>query len=73
MNVGDLSTSLVGAFAGVQSTSQVRTAREDLHDRVADMRTWLLPGIVPARRPARLVPAGSEEVWTAVKGDATTG
>lgn len=71
VNVGDLSAYIVGAFAGVQITSQVRTSREDLHDRVEDMWTWLLPGIVPARRLARFAPAGSGELWAAINGGAT--
>ncbi|CAL9392571.1 ScbR family autoregulator-binding transcription factor [Streptomyces sp. Tu 3180] len=73
VNIGDLATYIVGAFAGVQITSQVRTGREDLHDRVADMWTWLLPGVVPARRLARFEPAGSEGLWAAINGDGTTG
>ncbi|MFF9815309.1 ScbR family autoregulator-binding transcription factor [Streptomyces sp. NPDC014006] len=66
VNTGDLSTYIVGAFAGVQITSQVRTARQDLHDRVTDMWTWLLPGVVPARRLARFAPAGSGEMRAAI-------
>jgi AcrR family transcriptional regulator len=72
VNIGDLSTYIVGAFAGVQVTSQVRAAREDLHDRVTDMWTWLLPGVVPARRVARFKPAGSEELWAAINSGKTT-
>ncbi|SDC40367.1 ScbR family autoregulator-binding transcription factor [Streptomyces prasinopilosus] len=73
VDVGDLSTYIVGAFTGVQITSQVRTAREDLHERVADLWTWLLPGVVPARRLARFAPAGSEELWAALEDGAATG
>ncbi|MEV6741483.1 ScbR family autoregulator-binding transcription factor [Streptomyces sp. NPDC051104] len=66
VNTGDLSTYIVGAFAGVQITSQVRTARQDLHDRVTDMWTWLLPGVVPARRLGRFAPAGSGGLRAAI-------
>ncbi|MFD4021875.1 ScbR family autoregulator-binding transcription factor [Streptomyces sp. SH5] len=62
VNVTDAAIYIVGAFAGVQITSQVRAGREDLHQRVTDMWTWLLPGIVPARRVSRFDPAGSPEL-----------
>ncbi|MCF2131791.1 TetR/AcrR family transcriptional regulator [Strepomyces sp. STD 3.1] len=58
-NITDVSVFVVGAFAGVQIMSQVRSGREDLHERVADMWSLLLPGIVPPRRIARFEPAGS--------------
>lgn len=62
VSVTDAAIYVVGAFAGVQITSQVRTGREDLHQRVTDMWTWLLPGLVPARRVPRFDPAGSPEL-----------
>ena len=62
VNVTDAAIYVVGAFAGVQITSQVRTGRDDLHQRVTDMWTWLLPGLVPGRRVARFDPAGSPEL-----------
>jgi AcrR family transcriptional regulator len=59
VNVTDVATFVVGSFTGVQVTSHVRTGREDLHHRISDMWTFLLPGIVPARRISRFDPAGS--------------
>ncbi|KJY17065.1 ScbR family autoregulator-binding transcription factor, partial [Streptomyces katrae] len=52
VDVSDLSTFLVGSFTGIQVTSHVRTGREDLHARVVDLWTYLLPGIVPPDRLA---------------------
>ncbi|MFF4583200.1 ScbR family autoregulator-binding transcription factor [Streptomyces sp. NPDC001389] len=62
----DLSTFLVGSFTGIQVTSHVRTAREDLHARIVDLWTHLLPGIVPAGRLGLFDPAGSSECRTAL-------
>ncbi|MCF3184610.1 TetR/AcrR family transcriptional regulator, partial [Streptomyces polychromogenes] len=59
VDVSDLSTFLVGSFTGIQVTSHVRTGREDLHARVVDLWTYLLPGIVPPDRLALFDPAGS--------------
>ncbi|MEU3316892.1 ScbR family autoregulator-binding transcription factor [Streptomyces sp. NPDC006656] len=59
VDVHALSTFLVGSFTGIQVTSHVRTGREDLHARVTDLWTYLLPGIVPADRIARFHPTGS--------------
>ncbi|MEU3915667.1 ScbR family autoregulator-binding transcription factor [Streptomyces sp. NPDC029721] len=61
VDVSDLSTFLVGSFTGIQVTSHVRTGREDLHARVVDLWTYLLPGIVPPDRLALFDPAGSPE------------
>ncbi|EST38590.1 hypothetical protein N566_06615 [Streptomycetaceae bacterium MP113-05] len=66
INVRDVAAYVVGAFTGVQITSQVRTGRADLHERVTDMWTWLLPGIVPPRRMPRFDPAGSPRVRDAL-------
>ncbi len=41
---------VIGAFTGVQTVSQVLTQRTDLEQRVDDMWTFLLPGIMPADR-----------------------
>lgn len=41
---------VIGAFTGVQTVSQVLTHRTDLEQRVDDMWTFLLPGIMPAAR-----------------------
>ncbi|MEU8432035.1 ScbR family autoregulator-binding transcription factor [Streptomyces sp. NPDC029216] len=59
VDVRELSTFLVGSFTGVQVTSHVRTDREDLHARIVDLWTFLLPGIVPPDRLALFDPAGS--------------
>ncbi|MFB6819005.1 ScbR family autoregulator-binding transcription factor [Streptomyces sp. NPDC056347] len=64
--IGDLAVYVVGAFAGVQIASQVRTSRNDLKERITDMWTWLLPGIVPPRRASRFLPAGSPGLWEAI-------
>ncbi|WP_016910020.1 ScbR family autoregulator-binding transcription factor [Streptomyces xiaopingdaonensis] len=69
INVGDLATYVVGAFAGIQVASHVRARRKDLHARVTDMWTWQLPGIVPARRVSRFRPEGSAELWEVIEQD----
>ena len=69
VDVNDVATYVVGAFAGIQVTSQVRTGRQDLHERVTDMWSWLLPGIVPARRGARFDAKGSTELWEVIERD----
>ncbi|MFF2194390.1 ScbR family autoregulator-binding transcription factor [Streptomyces sp. NPDC058157] len=61
VDVHALSTFLVGSFTGVQVTSYVRTGREDLHARLVDLWTYLLPGIVPPDRLALFDPTGSPE------------
>ncbi|MFF4371234.1 ScbR family autoregulator-binding transcription factor [Streptomyces sp. NPDC001594] len=61
VDVHDLSTFLVGSFTGVQVTSYVRTGREDLHARLVDLWTYLLPGIVPPDRLPLFDPEGSPE------------
>lgn len=55
----DLATFLVGSFTGIQVTSHVRTARDDLHTRIVDLWNYLLPGIAPTDRMPLLDPAGS--------------
>ncbi|MGW8065170.1 ScbR family autoregulator-binding transcription factor [Streptomyces ziwulingensis] len=71
VNIGDVAVFAVGAFAGVQIMSQVRSGREDLHERVADMWSLLLPGIVPPRRVARFEPSGSPELHASLGLPAT--
>lgn len=61
LDVTDLSTLLIGSFTGIQVTSYVRTTREDLHARIADLWRFLLPGITPAHRISAFDPAGSPE------------
>ncbi|WP_412079670.1 ScbR family autoregulator-binding transcription factor (plasmid) [Streptomyces xanthophaeus] len=59
LDVHDLATLLVGSFTGIQVASHVRTGREDLHSRVIDLWSFLLPGIVPADRIPHFDLAGS--------------
>ncbi|MEV6954756.1 ScbR family autoregulator-binding transcription factor [Streptomyces sp. NPDC051183] len=59
LDVYDLSTMIVGAFAGIQVASQARTHRADLHARVVDLWNFLLPGMVPAGHISLFDPAGS--------------
>ncbi|MFF3676226.1 ScbR family autoregulator-binding transcription factor [Streptomyces sp. NPDC002120] len=59
LDVRALSTLLVGAFTGIQVTSHVRTRREDLHTRVTDLWSFLLPTIVPPQRITRFHPTGT--------------
>ncbi|MFD9008679.1 ScbR family autoregulator-binding transcription factor [Streptomyces sp. NPDC059552] len=59
LDVRARSTLRVGAFTGIQVTSYVRTRREDLHQRVTDLWTFLLPTIVPAQRIDRFLPTGT--------------
>lgn len=61
LDLDALATLIVGSFTGIQVTSHVRTRREDLHIRITDLWSLLLPGIVPARRIPRFFPAGSPE------------
>ncbi|KAB1141369.1 TetR/AcrR family transcriptional regulator [Streptomyces luteolifulvus] len=61
VNVTDLATFLCGSFTGIQVASHVRTGRGDLHARVTDLWTFVLPGIVPSRRLSRFEAAGSPE------------
>ncbi|GAA1550668.1 ScbR family autoregulator-binding transcription factor [Streptomyces globosus] len=62
LDVNDLATCLVGSFTGIQVTSHVRTGREDLHHRVTDLWTFLLPGIVPGDRIQLFAAAGSPDL-----------
>ncbi|MER6200250.1 ScbR family autoregulator-binding transcription factor [Streptomyces sp. NPDC001586] len=59
LDVRALATLLVGAFTGIQVTSHVRTRREDLHTRVTDLWSFLLPTIVPAHRITHFHPTGT--------------
>ncbi|MFJ6785816.1 ScbR family autoregulator-binding transcription factor [Streptomyces yangpuensis] len=63
LDVNALSVLLVGAFTGIQVTSHVRTRRQDLHTRVADLWTILLPSIVPANRLDRFHPMGTPQSY----------
>jgi len=46
----ELGRFIVGAFTGVQMVSNVLTGREDLYERIDQMLTLVLPGIMPPRR-----------------------
>ncbi|MDH6679682.1 AcrR family transcriptional regulator [Rhodococcus sp. LBL1] len=46
----ELGRFIVGAYTGVQLVSNVLTGREDLYERIDQMLTLLLPGIMPPRR-----------------------
>lgn len=46
----ELGRFIVGAFTGVQLVSNVLTGREDLYERIDQMLTFLLPGIMAPRR-----------------------
>ncbi|MFJ3927881.1 ScbR family autoregulator-binding transcription factor [Streptomyces sp. NPDC090022] len=59
LDTAHLATYLVGSFTGLQVTSYVRTSREDLHERIVDLWTFVLPAVVPARRLPHYDPAGS--------------
>ncbi|MFD5622225.1 ScbR family autoregulator-binding transcription factor [Streptomyces yangpuensis] len=63
LDVNALSALLVGAFTGIQVTSHVRTRRQDLHTRVADLWSFLLPSIVPANRMDRFRPMGTPQSY----------
>ncbi|PPK65466.1 ScbR family autoregulator-binding transcription factor [Actinokineospora auranticolor] len=58
----DLAQHLVGAFTGLQLSSQVLTGRADLTERVTFMWTLLLTAIVPPRRLARFKPEGTASI-----------
>ncbi|PTR28982.1 TetR family transcriptional regulator [Rhodococcus sp. OK519] len=46
----ELGRFIVGAFTGVQLVSNVLTGREDLYERIDQMLSFLLPGIMAPRR-----------------------
>lgn len=55
----DVANWVSAAFMGVQTQSAVLTGRDDVHHRLAIMWRIALPGLVPPRRVARFVPAGT--------------
>lgn len=55
----DVARWVVGAFTGIQLSSQVLTGRADIHQRVTNMWKIALPGLVPPRRLAKFVPSGT--------------
>jgi AcrR family transcriptional regulator len=61
----DVAHWVVGSFLGIQIQSQMLTGRVDVHRRVTTMWRVALPGLVPPRRVARFVPAGTGTYVTA--------
>ncbi|MER5732981.1 TetR family transcriptional regulator [Streptomyces sp. NPDC002138] len=59
LDAHDLAAYLIASFTDVRVTSRVRTTREDLHARVTDLWTFLLPGITPTPRIPFFDPAAS--------------
>ncbi len=59
VNVHELAQFVVGAFTGLQLSSQVLTGRADLFDRVTFMWTTLLLSVVPPRRQHKFVATGT--------------
>ncbi|RSM75106.1 TetR/AcrR family transcriptional regulator [Kibdelosporangium aridum] len=59
VNTVDVATFVVGAFSGLQMSSQVLTDRKDLPERVANMWRYVLPSLVPPRRLGKFEPEGS--------------
>jgi hypothetical protein len=45
---------IVGAFTGIQLTSEILTGRKDLPQRVADLWATILPALVTPQRQAQL-------------------
>ncbi|MFC4530139.1 ScbR family autoregulator-binding transcription factor [Sphaerisporangium dianthi] len=50
---------VVAAFTGAQIVSQAVTRRRDLHERLTNFWSLVLPGIVPSDRLCRFDPAGA--------------
>ncbi|SMC85305.1 ScbR family autoregulator-binding transcription factor [Kibdelosporangium aridum] len=59
VDTADVATFVVGAFSGLQMSSQVLTDRKDLPERVANMWRYVLPSLVPPRRLGKFEPEGS--------------
>lgn len=59
LNPDHVASLVLSFFTGVQISSQVLTRYQDLHDRITDMWTMLLPGLVPPRRVGRFIPSGT--------------
>ncbi|OLF17802.1 ScbR family autoregulator-binding transcription factor [Actinophytocola xanthii] len=55
----DVANWVSATFMGVQTQSAVLTGRDDVHERLTIMWRIALPGLVPPRRVARFVPAGT--------------
>lgn len=58
-NPDDVAVWVAGTILGIQTLSGVRTNRTDLRERITDLWKIALPGLVPARRLARFIPAGT--------------
>jgi AcrR family transcriptional regulator len=63
----DAARFLVGAFAGVQLVSDALHGREDLQDRVADLWTFVLPGLAASPRTLRLRPRRARAAGAAAR------
>jgi AcrR family transcriptional regulator len=61
----DVANWVSGSFLGVWTQSQVLTGRADIHQRLTDMWTIALPGLVPPRRLSRFIPSGTAQYDTA--------
>jgi len=59
VNPHELAQHVVGAFSGIQLSSQVLTDRTDLHERATFMWRLILSAVVPPRRMHRFNPEGS--------------
>ncbi|MFB7515244.1 ScbR family autoregulator-binding transcription factor [Streptomyces sp. NPDC056144] len=59
VDVDGAATLIVGAWAGIQLTSQVMTGRKDLRERAVQMWKIMLPGLVPVRRLGRFRAEGT--------------
>lgn len=61
LNPYDIAHLVIASFTGIQISSQVFTGRNDMHKRVTDLWTLLLPGIVPSGRVSKFMPAGAQD------------
>lgn len=55
----DVANWVSASFLGIWSQSEVLTGMVDIHERLTDMWTIALPGLVPPRRHARFAPSGT--------------
>lgn len=62
---------LSGAFMGIQTQADVLNGRSEIHERVTDLWTIALPGLVPPRRLSRFVPSGTIQWDTSTTASAT--
>ncbi|MGQ0838762.1 ScbR family autoregulator-binding transcription factor [Actinokineospora sp.] len=55
-----VATWVSGSFLGIQIQSEVLTSRADVHERITDMWSIALPGLVPPWRLATFIPSGTD-------------